>query len=80
MKQLGFGFGQLLKTPPVWLVAVIAVMYIVMFITQQIIIGDPTILDAVKVKYLNYLTNAMSGLLMLGALVGVKPSKDKEEV
>lgn len=79
MKEVGFGFGQILTTPPKWLVAVIAILYIAMFIAQQTIIGDPQILDAVKVRYLNYLTNAMSGLLMLGALVGVKPKKQEDE-
>ncbi len=78
MKEVGFGFGQILSTPPKWLVIVIAVAYIGMFAAQQIITGDPLMADIKKLQYINYLSNSQAALLALAALVGVKPKKEDD--
>ena len=78
MKNVGFGFGQILSTPPKWLVIVIAVAYIDMFAAQQIITGDPLMADIKKLQYINYLSNSQAALLALAALVGVKPKKEDD--
>lgn len=77
MKEIGFGFGQILSTPPKWLVLLVAVLYIFLFVAQQIISGDPVIVDVKKLQIINYLSNAQMGILAIAALFGVKPKKDE---
>lgn len=78
MKEIGFGFGQILSTPPKWLVLTVAIIYVVLFVAQQIISGDPLMVDVKKLQVINYLSNAQMGILAIAAMFGVKPKKEQE--
>jgi len=77
MKEIGFGFGQILSTPPKWLVLLVAILYIFLFLGQQIISGDPIMVDVKKLQYINYLSNAQIGILAIAAMFGIKPKKEE---
>ena len=80
MNKLGFGFGQILSAPPKWVVAVIAILIILSSIAQFLIAGDPVIKAESQVRILLYLKGFEMFLLAVGALCGVKPTKDEEEI
>lgn len=78
MKEIGFGFGQIMSAPPKWLVLLVAIVYVTLFVTQQIVSGDPLIVDVKKLQVINYLSNAQMGILAIAAMFGVKPKKEQE--
>lgn len=77
MKEIGFGFGQILSAPPKWLVLLVAVVYIFLYVGQQIVSGDPVMGDVKKLQIINYLSNVQMGILAIAAMFGVKPKKDE---
>jgi hypothetical protein len=44
---------------------------------QQIISGDPIMIDVKKLQYINYLSNAQIGILAIAAMFGIKPKKEE---
>lgn len=78
MKEIGFGFGQIMSAPPKWLVLLVAIVYVTLFVTQQIVSGDPLMVDVKKLQVINYLSNAQMGILAIAAMFGVKPKKEQE--
>ncbi len=78
MKQLGFGFGQLLSAPPKWAIALGAILYIVLYVWENIVQGSPTMPDIKKLQTINILSNVQVGVLALLSLTGVKPQKNEE--